>query len=69
MLSNTEDEVERKLYLTKHCDLSFRTGNWTKHILCSAAVVGSIKSISGLNGQSAGDIFTREGGTNGNVGH
>ena len=56
-------------YLTKHCDLSLRTGDWTKCILCSAAVVGSIQGISGPNGQSAGDIFAREGGTDGNVGH
>ena len=54
---------------TKHCDFSVRTGNWTKRVLCSAAVVGSIKGISGLNGQCTGDIFTRVGGTDGDVSH
>ena len=56
-------------YLTKHYDFSSRTGDWTKYILCSAAVVGSIQGTSGPNGQSAGDIFTREDGTDANVGH
>ena len=56
-------------YHTKHCDFSIRTGNWTKCVLCSAAVVGSIEGISGPNGQYTGDIFTREGGKDGNVIH
>ena len=40
-----------------------------KYIFCCAAVVGSIKSTGGVDSQSTGDIFTREGGTNANVGH
>ena len=40
-----------------------------KYIFCSAAVVGSIKSTGGVDSQSTGDIFTREGGTNANIGH
>ena len=40
-----------------------------EYIFCSAAVVGSIKGSGGVDSQSAGDLFTREGSTNVNVGH
>ena len=40
-----------------------------KYIFCSATVVGSIKDTGHVDSQSTDDIFTRCGGTNGNVGH